>query len=159
MTHQVDDELIQSIITGAESHFETQTGLKMTDVQASLSLGSWPTKPCKISDADSVTSITYLDENGNSVNYTDYTSIAWGTGIVISFEESPDLLEVTDFAPIIITYNKVSSTTDHAKLIIMMLIGHYYENREAVVSAPGIVSVEVPQGIEQAIVNYRTWYI
>jgi hypothetical protein len=39
----------------------------------------------------------------------------------------------------------------------LLLIGHLYENREAVASGAGVASAELPLGVRALLAPYRAW--
>ena len=44
-----------------------------------------------------------------------------------------------------------------ARQAILLLTGHYYENRESVVVGAGVVAVQIPQAVEDLALAHRAW--
>jgi len=160
-----DDTLIDNLITAARSAAEQYT-------QRAFITQTWDAKFDQFPDdviilpkppAVSITSVKYIDTNGTqqtwaSSNYR--TSIptglhaeparierAWGVAWP-SIREVVDAVEVRFVAG----YGAASAVPMELKQAMLLLIGHWYANRESVVT--GTITVQVPQTVQWILDPY-----
>lgn len=81
--------------------------------------------------------LDYEDEDDLIVLYAE-SALAWA----LWFCDNPKLLEAEDFPP-------------SFKAALLLLIGHSYANREAVVI--GTITAEVPMAVESLLWSSRNW--
>jgi len=137
-----DDEL-NVLLAAARAHVESRTNRQLMIATWTLSFDKWPvgmTIDLPRPPLRSVTSVVYYDENGASqtlaaAKYRVDTSAEPGRLVLDDDEDWPSL----DVRPEAITivydagYDDAASVPDAAKVAALQLVGHWFENREAVV--------------------------
>lgn len=114
----------------------------------------------------SITSISYFDTDDQSqsedtANYTltGDNDAAWlmptGTGVWPSMKDRPDALTITYVAGYGTSPDKVPANLRHAAL---MLVGHWYENREAA-NHPAALVKEIPFSVQALIDQSRVGWV
>lgn len=160
-----EDTLIASLITAARLWCEQQCGRSFFTQTWRLTLDDWPTDglirlprpPVK-----SITSVKYYDGSGiqqTLVAGTDYQSDldAAPARVAPAPNKSWPAVQAGRLSPIEIVYVAGETTTgaidQRVKQAILLLVGHWYKNREAVLT--GTVSKE----IELAVTNlmFQLW--
>lgn len=153
VTHSDDDTLIARQIVAARRWVEQQTQRQLVTASWRLSLDDFPRCGDRIMEVPrpplvSVTSITYYDEDGNS------QTLASSKYVVDSDSEPARIAEAPDqtwpstqsrLNAVQVTYSAgfgdESAVPENLKAAMLLLIGHWYENREAV--ALGTISTVV----------------
>lgn len=162
-----DDTLIDSLVEAARQAFEEINGRSLYTTTWKLILDSWPSKPYIVLPRPplaSVTSIAYVDSDGNSntwdsVNYVVETDRTPGR---IHLAENVDWpsASLRAASPITITYVAGWATTgaipQRYKQAILLLVGHWYENREAIVTS-GAMPKQIPLAYESLLQMDRVW--
>lgn len=166
-----DDGLIAGYILAARHWVESQAGPIISQTW-DYTLEEWPIcdgeyeieLPMK--PVQSITSITYIDTNGDSQTLAadqyeavldDPTpSVVQAYGAVWpAVREKPAAITVRFVAG----YGSISSVPDPLRVAIMLLVGRFYEHREEVVV--GVTPSQVPMGVEALIspyaYNLRSW--
>lgn len=160
-----DDALIQGRLRAARRHLERRYAcafLTQTLVLTRDNFGCWNREPIKLrSPAVSVSSVTYVDPSGSS--------IVWGSSnyVLVATQEParlyPALTTVwptTAAVPGAVKIEYVAGYTqpelvpDDMKEAVLLLLGHFYENREAVLT--GSVSKEIELSLNELMSTYYT---
>lgn len=159
-----DDSLITALITAARQHVEVITRRALITQTWDLTLDTWPDGGAilmPLPPLQSVTSITYKDSAG-----TVYTMPA--TDYIVDKAEEPGRIvlaygktwpSVTLYPAGAITvrftagYGAASAVPQAIKQAILLLVGHWYESREAVVG--GAVQREIPFAVEALLWSFR----
>jgi uncharacterized phiE125 gp8 family phage protein len=165
ITSSDEDTSISSMIADARRCIEGRTGLVLTPRQVEecfdslpevLALSSWPIR--------TIVSISYVDPNGAD------QSIASGQ-YRASIKKRPARLTaaVNSVWPFVAAVPSAVTVTvdagyanpaDVPETIIRamkLLVGHYYSNREAVVSGERAVAVELPMAVETLLFEFIRW--
>ena len=159
-----DDALITSLITAARETVEhitrralvTQTWDYFLDAFPSGDELALPLPPLR-----AVTSITYKDKDGNvstfdASNYVVDTASEPGRVVLKSSATWPS---ATLWPASAVTvqfdagYGGAADVPQAIKQGLLLLVGHLYENREAIV--PGTVLREIPMGVDALLWPYR----
>lgn len=156
-----DDTLISDIISGARQAFEEINGRSLFTTTWKLILDGWPSKPyieLPRPPLASVTSIAYVDSDGNttvwdSSNYVVETDRTPGR-VHLAYNANWPTATLRPASPITITYvagwADVDNIPQRYKQAILLLVGHWYENREAIVTS-GAVPKQVPLGYDSIL--------
>lgn len=162
-----EDTLIAGLVSAATSHLDgwsgalgraivTQTwrqdfdGFPATRSRC-MRLPLWPVA--------SVTSVTYRDANGTTqtVSAADYSLLSDERGAFIRFVEDFDSPIVYDDGPAVsVTYVAGLAAADvpaAIKQAILLLVGHWFANREAVVT--GTIAVALPMTVDALLAPLR----
>jgi uncharacterized phiE125 gp8 family phage protein len=156
-----DDTLIDGLIASARRYFEEAARRALITQTWRLSLDGWPSgdeielpRP----PLQSVTSVIYKDQDGNATtwaaaNYIVDTDSEPGR-IVLAYGQSWPTGVLYPANPIQITYkagygDAGSSVPTQMKQAILLLIGHYYENREDTIAGTTIKAI--PLGVHSLI--------
>ena len=138
-----DDDLITALIVAARRHVEAVSRRALITQTWDYVLDDWPDTPFEIPlpPLQSITSITYVDEDGDSgtVDSGDYIVDSWPS----------DTLQ--DIAGVRVRFvagyaDAATDVPQHFIQAMLLLIGHWYENREAVAT-----SGAVPKQLELAV--------
>jgi uncharacterized phiE125 gp8 family phage protein len=162
--HDWENDLLTSLVSAARIAAETETGRQIVTAAWQLTLDAWP-DGCEITlprpALQSVQSVTYYDPDGTQQTFSssDYwTSIAGVKGRIVlkpsaswpDLEEGrPDAIQINFLSG----YGDPSSVPDGLKTAIGLLVGHWYEHREAVVE--GTITALRPLGWKFLIQNYN----
>lgn len=162
-----DDALIASLITAAREEFENQADKTLFTTTYKVLRSHWPGHPHidlpRAKPLASVTSVTYTDENDvvntfSSANYVVDTN-AWPGRIVLRSDASWPSATLAESNPITITYvagyASTASIPQRYKQAILLLVGHWYENREMVATS-GAVPKSYPMAWD-AIISTARW--
>ncbi|HDZ21933.1 hypothetical protein LCGC14_0714600 [marine sediment metagenome] len=160
-----DDVYIRGLIAAARAHAEMFTRLKFINATYDWSMPAWPTFPMRLTEwplapLSSVTSIKYVDGDGTTQtwaasNYVVQTGLKPGV-IELAFNVT---LPTTRSQPNAVTvryvagYGDIDDVPADARLAMLMLLGHWYENREAVVI--GTITAEVPKAVDALLWGIR----
>lgn len=162
-----DDTLIAALIAAARQAFEEINGRSLFTTTWKLILDAWPAGETIVlprPPLQSVTSIVYTDTDGNTTvwgasNYVVETMRTPGR-VYLGYNKSWPTATLRPASPITVTY--VSGWADVAdipqryKQAILLLVGHWYENREAIASS-GAMPKEIPLAYESLVMMDRVW--
>jgi len=159
ITKNQDDVLIRGLLLAAQNHAENFMNRLTVSRTVTQTLDSFESCSLGLAPFNSVSSVTYLDEDEvtqtlPASNY--YTLVTGEAGTIYFQNELPTLLD----RPQSITVTFTAGTDEVPEVIqtaIKLLAAHLYENREAVVVREGIVAVEVPFTIEALLLPYKNW--
>jgi uncharacterized phiE125 gp8 family phage protein len=162
-----DDTLVADLIEAARAHLDGYSGILgrcLVNQSWSVSLSGFPGGDIirlPLGDAQSVTSITYFDSDGagqtfGASNYRLHTD-AFGPYIRLvdgknwaGTDTRDDAVTVTWVAG----YGPAASNVPQGiRQAMLLLIGHWYEGREAV--TVGVAAAVIPLGVQALLAPYR----
>lgn len=163
--HNDDDLHIDSLILATTAWIDGADGWlgrALGEQEWQLSVSAFPLRDLKLPLAPliSVESVSYTDTSGSEITFDNFRVVGAGTtgpgSIVPSFGYSwpmtgsePDAVRVAFTAG----YGSVPAPIRHA---ILLMVGHYYESREAVTTEkPDIL----PLGVDALLMPYRIWTV
>jgi len=162
-----DDTLISSLITSARQYIERAIRRALVTQTWRASIDEFPAsgeivlpKP----PLQSVTSIQYTDINDStstiaSSTYTVDTDSEPGR-IVLKYGQSWPSTSLANTNPVQVTfvagYGAAADVPAHFKQAILLLAGHWYENREAI-AVTGAIPKEMPLAVSSLIGLDRVW--
>ncbi|MEM9388623.1 MAG: head-tail connector protein [Pseudomonadota bacterium] len=172
ITHQEDDRLLSGYIVAARSAVERETHRALLTQEWDI---TWPRFPNVCDDGDtyirvpggfcqSVDSIAYVDTAGESVTldaaeYQVDTSNEQGAVVLPAPQGTWPATQAGRRSAVTLRVTVGWPTVSRIPPILLQavrfLIGHYYENREAVVT--GTVATEMPQGAKSILQSWRVW--
>lgn len=153
-----DDTLIAALIVAARQSLEEINGRSLYTTTWKLILDSWPARPyiaLPRPPLASVTSVSYVDSDGatmvwDAANYVVETLRTPGRIHLAEDVDWPSA-SLRAASPITITYVAGWPTTgaipQRYKQAILLLVGHWYENRESVATS-GAVPKSIPLAFE-----------
>lgn len=160
-----DDGILVSYLLAARSHLETLTGRVFAPQTLEFSTNSFQNADGEdvislpVAPVRSVTSIAYIDQAGNAQTLS-------GAAYEANLSKEPVKLEPAyngSFPTARDTYNAVTvrfeagyplgNLPEPLRVAILLLVGHWYANREAVTTAQNPVSI--PFGVDALIANWR----
>jgi len=151
-----DVAIIQPLIVAARTFCENATGRSLAPQTITAYMDSFSTVRLPRPPFISVASITYTDRDGNETEYTDYT-VDPIDGIVY-FKSVPNV-ELSEINPIKITYRAgYESLPMPLRQAMLLLISHWYTNREAVQVGSRINEVAVDFAFQNLIHHYKVWW-
>lgn len=141
-----DDAYLSALITAARETAEGYHGLVYAETGIAAAAArleksyDLPVRPFK-----QLTSVIATDRNGETHDLTEYYTFDTFGNALVSVRELPHL-ELAALNPVIISYIAGSKPSSRTKQAILLLVGHWYEHREAVVD--GGQSYEVPMAAD-----------
>lgn len=138
--HSAEDALITALITAARTHVENETGQALITQTWEVVLDGWP-QVLRLPHApvSAVTSVTYRDEAGVTATLaaTAYTVRTGLTPVQVVFDQDAlPAATLADVGPIAVRYTAgygaAASVPKPIFQAMLLLIGHWYQNREAV---------------------------
>ncbi len=164
-----DDSLITALITAARQHAEAITRRQLVTATWDLTLDGWPdgdTILMPLPPLQGVTSITYKDsgETVYALLATDYiVDKAEEPGrIVLAYGKTWPSAALYPAAAITVRftagYGDAAAVPQAIKQAILLLVAHWYENREATIG--GAIQREIPFAVEALLWPYRAlrWF-
>jgi uncharacterized phiE125 gp8 family phage protein len=169
VTHTAEDTLIDSLIVAARGYAEQFLGRQLVTATWDLKLPTFPVMPCPLliprPPLQSVTSITYTDDQGqaqtlSSDDYIVETANVQGR-IWPAYDEDwpttrlglPDQVVIRFVAG----YGAASTVPTTIKQALLLLVGHWYEHREAV--SDGGREAELPMAVDSLLWMHRVMEI
>lgn len=152
-----DDAVISLLIAAAREKGEAISRLAFLTQTVELVLDAWPddlTLRLRRAPLQSVTSVTYLDDEGVQASWTDYQVDARSAVGYVTFGSVPSVALFPTGA-IKITYvagygDTATSVPSNLQMALLMLIAYWYENRE---------SQDVPKNIRDMFMSARlVWF-
>lgn len=155
--HSDDDTLLGVVIAAARAHIEKYCGQRFA--------GQTLTAKCddfadfaRLEDGpiNSITSVVYLDENGDSQTLsTDVYELRVDgieAAIVLKYNQTWPVIRLGSQITVVMAAGHASAPAD-VKAAMLLLIGHLYEHREAV--AMGETLAVLPMGVDALLCNHR----
>lgn len=161
-----DDDLITALIQAAREEFENQADRTLFVTTWRLYLEHWPRYDYidlpRAKPLVSVTSLTYTDENDvvNTFDSSNYVVDVnrWPGRLRLRENANWPTPELAESSPITITYTAGYASVDNIpqryKQAILLLVGHWYENRENVMTS-GAVPKSLPLAWESIVAAAR----
>lgn len=141
ITHSDDDTLLDSYATAAQDTLQRLCRRSLMEQTITLKLDTFPSAGIELPrpPALSVTSIQYVDTDGNTQTWSsgDYMVDVSSepARVVPAYGESyPDVRTETPNSVTVVYqagHEAVGDVNDTIRLAFKLLVGHYYENREA----------------------------
>lgn len=157
----VEDELVLSLIVAAREYCEQYTGRALATQTQEMYLDEFP---CRneinlMPDIQSVTSVTCVDGDGNQTVLSediDYLVDVPGSRIVLPYRKTWPAFEPYPINPIRIRYvTGYTNAPQTIKQAMLLLIGHWYANREATGEASG----QIDFAVKALLSHYRVrWF-
>lgn len=159
-----DDPLIQSLISEARDYVERMTSMALltqTWEQIMDGFPCWWSRgwiELQRSPLQSVTSVTYIDSTG--------ASIVWPSSNYVAVDGSPPRLspafgKVWPAAPLqpiggvvirfVAGFASIALVPPTLREAQMLMVGHWYQNREAVLTGTRLVSIETLRAVEDIL--------
>ena len=165
-----DDTLITGIGIVAREVVEDLTGLRLITQTWKLILDRFPLRrwiEIPLGPSSAISSVKYRDTDGTQFTQTageyiaDTDSIKARVVLKDDFDwPDPDLdLQVVNAVEIefIVGYGAAAAVPERLKTAIKLIVGHYYENREAVALRPGTTFQELPMGVQALLAPMRLY--
>lgn len=164
--HDDEDAYVDALIVAARSYCEMVTQRSFVTRTYTAYMDCWPAAKFTLPfpPLASVTSIKYYDDAGSpaaTVSSSDYIVDAHSEPGRVALKSSAawptvNLREMNGVEVIYTAgYGNAGAVPDLYKAAIKLLIGHLYENREAVTTAQGISVVTTPLGLEALLLADR----
>lgn len=164
--HDADDDYISILIALCRQYVESYTGVLIGVQEWEFVTQSWQGFPLALDlgPVNSVPSLTYLDVGGVEHTLDDalyYAQLrAYRSALVrLTGAFSVPSVELAEFDAIrvrvMVGYSECPVMLAHA---VRLMVGHYYENREATVLQPGLApsSAELPLAVGSILSHFRT---
>jgi uncharacterized phiE125 gp8 family phage protein len=163
-----DDTLIGNYITAARQYVEEHLRRALVTQTWELVLDYWPGRGkmrFPFPPLQSVTSVTYYDEDGNAAVYASSNyivdTVAEPGAIVLKTSKTWPTVTLQEVNGIrvryVAGYGAAAAVPQPIKSAILLLVGTLYENREDVQNAQGISVTTLPFGVQELLMPYRSW--
>ena len=161
-----DDTLIDALVVAAREYVEQVTGRALITQTWELLDDRFKGREIHLSYAplQSVTSVKYIDTGGveqtfSSDNYTVYTYSSHPGEVGLNYDEEwPQTRRIEDAVIVQFKAGYGDAGSDVPQPILqamLMLISHWYENRESTVSGLRIEPFQMPEAFDMLISPYR----
>ncbi|MBF0406469.1 MAG: phage head-tail connector protein [Candidatus Riflebacteria bacterium] len=160
-----EDVLIQSLISAAREYAESVTGRAFVSRTITAVCDSFPSGrsiSLPVGPLISVVSVNYTDKDNNTFSFTDFSADTFGNPpkLVLNTSASWPGAALLSVNPIQIVYRAgFESNSDIPatfKQAILLLVGHWFEHREEVIT--GTESYSVPFAAEALLQQWRHPY-
>lgn len=161
-----EDSLITALIVAARQHCENYLNFALIDQQITAKFAAFPIGARSIqlpmSQLRSVTSVSYVDSDGaaqtfSSANYLADTFSNPGNIYLVAGIEWPTSVASQNSAVSVVYQAGLSANAagvpQSIKQAMLLLIGHWFENRESVIV--GTTASAVPMTVEALLNPYR----
>ena len=160
-----EDTFLDTLIKAARGFVENETRRALITQTLVLTLDHFPpARHIFLENAplQSVTSVQYVDSAGSTQTFS-------SSSYSVSTAKTPGQIALSDGETWPVTKNEIDAVTityvagygsasdvpQAIKQAMLMLIGHWYENREDETLMPGISSVKVEKGVDRLLRPYR----
>lgn len=157
--HEADDALIVRLITAARRHVEKLCDRALMPQTWRLTLPAWPSddQPVRLPGGlvRSITSVQYLDPDGDLTTYTDYDSdLDSQPALIGPLSSWPATAARMNAARITYAVGYATAADVPADIIAAMLliIGDLYANRESIVTGTIVANT---MAVDALLWNYR----
>jgi uncharacterized phiE125 gp8 family phage protein len=166
----VEDDLLDSLIAAARQECELRQNRAYIDQTWELWLDSWPGEDyirLPRPPLGSVTSVKYYDTSDNeatfsTANYRANTKDQYTPKVSLKYGKSWPSTALRPHEGICVTYVAGYGATradvpKNVKQAMLLLIGHFYENREAVQTTGAMNMAMLPMGVEALLSRERVY--
>jgi uncharacterized phiE125 gp8 family phage protein len=168
-----EDSVITAYLQAAREMCELESRRAFVTQALALGLETWPFAwPLDTHVAlprpplQSITSVTYIDYAGVTRNMPGADYIADTTSepgrLLLAYNASWPSATLRPGPAITITfvagYGNAGAVPERYKQAIRLLAGHFYENREQVVAAPGVTVAQMPDAVRSLLHIDRGWW-
>lgn len=163
-----DDTLIRSYITAARGYVEQHLRRALVTQTWESVLDYWPATGrlmLPFPPLQSVTSVTYYDEDGASAVFASSNYLVDAVGepgcIVLKTNKSWPTVTLQETNGVVVRfvagYGVAADVPEAIKAAIKLTLGTLYENREGAQVLPGVTSAVLPFGVAELLMPYRNW--
>jgi uncharacterized phiE125 gp8 family phage protein len=167
--HTDEDDTIDGLRKAARALVEQITQRGVLTQTYKLVLDDWWVGPLWLPMAaplQSVSTVKYYDASGvlttlSSANYLVETvsepgSLSWAPDITLPALQSNrrSAIEVT----YVVGWTTAAAVPIMLKQAMLLLIGHWFANREAIVVSVGGTATDLPMGVNALLAPYRVWW-
>lgn len=164
-----DDTLLTSYIAAARAYVESTTGLALNTQTWEMTLHDWPygSNPIVLpkQPVQSITSITYADQANQTQTLASsvYEIDVTRTPAFITLTENSDWPDIYDKqAAITIRFvagygATAASVPEPIRQAMLLLVGHWYANREQVTLGAGLTATQLPLGMDALLQPFKVY--
>lgn len=161
--HDSEDSLIARYVAAATRHVEDVTGTRLlTQTVLCIADGFADTMLLPVAPIQAVSAVRYIDGNGAEQLLGTDAWLEHRQGLRPRIARAsgaswPGVQARADAVRIevIAGYGDAADVPEHIGQAILLLVGHWHQNREAVVT--GTISTELPLGVKSLLGNARMW--
>jgi len=154
-----DEAIIIPLITAAREFLENATGRSLARQTLTASLQNFDTVRLPRPPFVSMDSVSYKDKDGNTIELDSthyYLDDAEG---ILYFPSAPPVSELYPINPISVTYKTgYNELPKPLRQAMLMVIAHWYVNREAVQIGSRINEVAADFALQHIIHQYKVWW-
>lgn len=158
---ETEDALLASYALAARQYVEAVTGRALLTQTLELTLDDFPSEAIELPRAPvaSITSISYLDTAGATQTVASHIL----DGRSLPPRLTPDYGATwpqTRATPGCVAIRFVageSAAPEPLRQALLLLVAHWYENREDAVLMSGIATARIPHGVDALLAPYRVW--
>ena len=164
-----DDTLLTSYIAAARAYDESTTGLALNTQTWEMTLHDWPygSNPIVLpkQPVQSITTITYADQANQTQTLASsvYEIDVTRTPAFITLTENSDWPDIYDKqAAITIRFvagygATAASVPEPIRQAMLLLVGHWYANREQVTLGAGLTATQLPLGMDALLQPFKVY--
>lgn len=164
-----DDTLLTSYIAAARAYVESTTGLALNTQTWEMTLHDWPygSNPIVLpkQPVQSITTITYADQANQTQTLASlvYEIDVTRTPAFITLTENSDWPDIYDKqAAITIRFvagygATAASVPEPIRQAMLLLVGHWYANREQVTLGAGLTATQLPLGMDALLQPFKVY--
>jgi uncharacterized phiE125 gp8 family phage protein len=163
-----ENDLITRLIAVARRHSEQLSGKAFITQTLAGGLSGWPRDGVirlPYMPLQSVTSITYVDADGDTQTLAETVyGVDTKLGLIyLKNNQSWPTTALRDYDPITVTWvagygDAAADVPDAYKQAILLLVGHWFENRESVVVGQGYTATNVPMAVMDLLTIDGAYY-
>lgn len=161
--HDAEDDLIDRLVAAATRQVERSTGTRLLTQTVLCRADSFTgTMRLPVGPVQEITAINYIDENGDEQLLDASIWLGHLAGLDPRLELAPGAVwpaiqARADAVRIEIEagYGDALDVPENVGQAILLLVGHWYQNREATVT--GAIVAELPMGVKALLHNDRLW--
>ena len=156
--HTDDDTLITGYIEASRQYVEERCWCSVQAQTWKLLLNDWPHEPLTLPRGPvvSISSVRYQTAINTWVTLaSDQYALLQDGRWWLAYDMQWPTTALYGWEPVEITYTAGVGASTALRQAMLLLIGHWYENREAVVVTPGVTAVKVPLAVDSLLYLYE----
>lgn len=161
VVNTAEDDLIAGLVVAARQQCEDEARRAFVTRTYDLTLDCWPVEPLRLprQPLGDVISVTYIDSTGNTNTVDESTYETDSERMFLAYGKSWPSATLRPYSAVTIRYTagygNASDVPARYKQAMLLLIGHWFQNRESVVV--GAVGRELPMAVKALLHTDRNY--
>lgn len=155
--HSEEDTVINGLIAAARIYVEQRCWISLVAQTWKVYLCDWPDSSVMLprGPVTGITTVKYQTSNGVWVTLASTEYTLQGDIVRLAYNAQWPSTELFGHMPVEIIYTAGAGADQAIKQAMLLLIGHWYENRESAVVTPGATAVKVPFAVDSLLYLYE----